>query len=65
MPFYYYPSRSIESLRRYLLEVKTSKSPGDILPWLLKNNITVFAYQAAGKYLDVGTQKELGELKQI
>ncbi|MEN8252931.1 MAG: sugar phosphate nucleotidyltransferase [Patescibacteria group bacterium] len=65
IPFYYYPTEFLINLKNYLAEIRTSSSPGDIIPWLLQKNITIYAYVATGKYLDVGTVKELEKLKQI
>ena len=65
VPFYYYPAKIHSLLAKYEKEGNSMDAPSNIIPWLLKNNLPVRACIATHNTIDVGTLKEIEELRNI
>ena len=65
IPFYYYPSEIHTLLHQYAAEGNSMDAPGNIIPWLLKNNYPVHAHIVTDNTIDVGTLKEVELLKSM
>jgi len=69
IPFYYYPRKILALLKDYKKEFISNQSkmdaPGNIIPWLIKRGVPVYAYVTDKATLDIGTPKDLEKFKKI
>lgn len=63
-PFYIYPPTIISRLAEYRLSGGSMDAPSSIIPWLLQQNIPVFAAKVSTA-IDVGTQADYERVSQL
>lgn len=59
IPFYYYPHTITAKLHEYRANGYSMDAPGSIIPWLIKEKLTVYAHIVTQPTIDVGTLQEV------
>lgn len=59
IPFYIFPQKSLALLKEYQLKGENMDSPGNIIPWLLKNEFPIQAHVTRKNSFDIGDLQEL------
>lgn len=65
VPLYFYPQNLLTRIDEYIKEGENLDSPGQIVGWLIKKGIPVWGFTYQGEYLDVGTVKDVEQLKKL
>ena len=59
IPFYIYPSAALNLLKSYKKSGRNMDSPGNFIPWLLKNEFPIYALATNDNSFDIGNKQEL------
>jgi glucose-1-phosphate thymidylyltransferase len=63
IPFYIFPQTSLALLKKYRDKGQNMDSPGNIIPWLLKNKFPVQAHVTHKNSFDIGDLQELASFQ--
>jgi glucose-1-phosphate thymidylyltransferase len=65
LPFYFFTPRALKLLKKYQQTGHSLDSPGNIIPWLLKNKLPIQAYLSHQDFIDIGNLAQLQAFQQM
>ncbi len=65
LPFYLFTPKALKLLKKYQQTGHSLDSPGNIIPWLLENNLPIQAYLSHQDFIDIGNLEQLQAFQQM